>query len=425
MAGESVQADASGERTALARRTLGVLMLSQALGSAGFASSVAVGALIAKDLLGADTFAGSAGATVTVGGAIASLVLAGIMSARGRRPGLLAGYGIASIGAVVAVVGAQNRWFWLFLVGSLLFGASQGANQLARFAAADLAPAEERGSYISKLLFASTFGGVLGPLLVGVTEAAGEAMGLWKLTGPYVVAIGFFALAAVNTSARLRPDPLVVIGGLDPSRGVRLPPAGEALRVVGSIPAARLAMSTVVLCHVVMVAVMTMTPVHMKDHGHSASLSGAVIALHIAGMYALSPLVGRWSDRIGRVPVLLTGAFVLLLATVVTALAGAAPAVLFLGLLLLGLGWSCSMVSGSALLTESVPAASRVAVQGTSDLVMGLCGAAAAFSSGFVKRAWGFHVLADAGAVVAFGLGLVLLRVVRDGRKSADRPTYA
>ncbi len=403
----------------LAPRILRVLVLSQALGAAGFAASVAVGSLVAKDLLNGDTFAGAAGATTTVGGAFASLALAGVMASRGRRPGLLLGYGVASIGALIVVAGAQQRWFPVFLVGLFLFGHAQGANQLARFAAADLAPDAERGSYIARLMFASTFGAVLGPLSVGLSERVGTALGLWKLTGPYVVAIAFFGASALNTFLRLRPDPLVVAGGLDPGRGLRLPPVRDALRVVRSLPDARLAMGTIVLGHVVMVAVMTMTPVHMKEHGHSISLSGAVIALHIGGMYALAPLVGRWSDGIGRVPVLLAGALVLLVATVVTAAAGARPSLLFAGLFLLGLGWSCTMVSGSALLSESVPLASRVAVQGTSDLMMGMCGAMAAFGSGFVKEAWGFHVLADLGAAAALALGLALLRVVRRIRAGA------
>jgi MFS family permease len=393
----------------LAQRILHVLMLSQALGAAGFASSVAVGGLVAKDMLGSDRLAGSASATVTVGGAIASLVLAAVMSARGRRPGLLTGYAIATVGGVIIVIGAQQRWFAVFLVGCVLFGFSQGANQSARFAAADLAPRDERGSYISRLMFASTFGAVLGPLSVGATEQLGEALGLWKYTGPYLVGMVFFGLSALNTFLRLRPDPLVVIGGLEPGRGIRLPPVGQALAVVRSIRPATLAMGSVVTMHVVMVAVMTMTPLHLKDNGHSTSLSGAVIALHISGMYALSPWIGRWSDRVGRQHVLRVGASVMIVATLVTALAGHRAWVVFVGLWFLGVGWSCSMVAGSALLTESVPLANRVAVQGTSDLMMGLLGAIAAFGSGFVKRGVGFEPLAYAGAVLALGLLLVLL----------------
>jgi MFS family permease len=401
------------ERALLAKRTLRVLIFGQAMGSAGFGSSVAVGGLIIKDLLGGDRYAGAASAVTTIGGAAASLILAGIMAARGRRPGLVAGYGVAMIGALIIVLGAQHRSIAVFLIGCLLFGQAQGANQAARFAAADLAPPEQRGQFISNLMFASTFGAVLGPVFVGQSQRVGTAFGLWKYTGPYLVAFVFFAAAAINTFVRLRPDPLIVAGGLEPGRGIRLPPVSTALRVVRKIPNARLAMATIVAGHTVMVAIMTMTPVHMKDHGHSLTLSGFVIGLHIAGMYALSPVVGRWSDRVGRVPVLLAGGAILFSAGVVVAAAGHAPALLFLGLFLLGLGWSCTMVSGSALLSESVPASNRVAVQGTSDLMMGLFGATAGFGSGFVKRAFGFHVLAEAGAVVAVALIVVLMRVLR------------
>jgi MFS family permease len=401
------------ERAVLAKKTLRVLIFGQAMGSAGFGSSVAVGGLIIKDLLGGDRFAGAASAVTTIGGAAASLILAGIMAARGRRLGLVTGYGVAMIGALIVVLGAQHRSIAVFLLGCLLFGQAQGANQAARFAAADLAPPEQRGQFISNLMFASTFGAVLGPVFVGESQRVGTALGLWKYTGPYLVAFVFFAAAAINTFARLRPDPLIVAGGLEPGRGIRLPPVSTALRVVSKIPNARLAMATVVAGHTVMVAIMTMTPVHMKDHGHSLTLSGFVIGLHIAGMYALSPVVGRWSDRIGRVPVLLAGGATLFSAGVVVAVAGHAPALLFLGLFLLGLGWSCTMVSGSALLSESVPVSNRVAVQGTSDLMMGLFGATAGFGSGFVKRAFGFHVLAELGAVVAVALIVVLLRFLR------------
>jgi MFS family permease len=150
-----------------------------------------------------------------------------------------------------------------------------------------------------------------------------------------------------------------------------------------------------------MVAVMTMTPLHMKDHDHSVELVGGVLAVHIAGMYAFAPLIGRASDRHGRVPLLGVGATILLGATIVTALAGAAPPLLFAGLLLLGVGWSFGLVVGSALLSERVVAEERVAVQGVSDLCMSAIGGLAGFGSGFVKHGLGFHMLANLGSIAA------------------------
>ena len=149
-----------------------------------------------------------------------------------------------------------------------------------------------------------------------------------------------------------------------------------------------------------MVGVMTMTPPHMKDHGH-ADLSAFVIALHIVGMYGLAPVVGRFVDRIGRVRAVQVGAVVLGAGTFSTVMAGYIPALMFIGLFFLGLGWNLGLISGSALLTSSVPAETKVEVQGTSDLTMSFCGALAAFSSGFVKDSFGFHLLANGAAVLA------------------------
>jgi MFS family permease len=148
---------------------------------------------------------------------------------------------------------------------------------------------------------------------------------------------------------------------------------------------------------------MTMTPPHMKDHGH-ADLSAFVIALHIVGMYGLSPLVGRFVDRRGAVRAIQAGAVILGVGTMATVLAGYVPVLMFVGLFFLGLGWSFGLIGGTTILTASVPEESRVEVQGTGDLTLSLCGAAAAFSSGFVKASFGFHLLADGAAVLAAAL---------------------
>ena len=300
-----------------------------------------------------------------------------------------------------------------------MFGVGQGSNLLARYAAADLADPARRSQAISLLMFGSTFGAVFGPLLVSPAERVARSLGMWELVGPYLFSAVFYTLAIVNVAIRLRPDPLVVAGGVNRHATVKAPPVSEALRLIRTIPSARLALAGMVCAQATMVAVMTMTPLHMKDHGHSVTLTGFVISLHIAGMYAFSPIVGIVADRVGRVPVLITGACILLAATVLAALAGPAPGVLFVALFLLGAGWSCCLVSASSLLTESVPADRRVGVQGSADLMMGLCGGLAGFSSGFVKRAFGFHMLANVGTLVVLGLAVAALRYYRANSRPA------
>ena len=402
------------ERAALQRRTLRVLIASQMAGSAGVSVAVTVGGPIVKEMLGSDTFAGAASACVTLGGAAAGLMLSALMRRRGRRPGLLRGYLVALAGGLVTIAGAEQRSLLLFLVGLVFFGVGQGTNLLARYAAADLALPEHRSRAISLLLFGSTFGAVAAQVLVGWCEDLAERAGLWRYSGPFVFAVLLLIVAAVNTAVRLRPDPLVVAGGVDPDDpGPRIPPVSDAVRIIRAHSMSRLALAAMMISQGAMVAVMTMTPIHMRDHGRSGQLTGFVIALHVCGMYAFAPLVGRLADSWGRVHVILTGAAVLLLGTVVSAVAGPRPSVLFLGLFLIGLGWSGGMIGGTALLVESVPTAQRVTVQGSADLLMSLCGGAAGFASGFVKRALGYHMLSTLGSVAAITLLVVALRTVR------------
>ena len=118
-------------------------------------------------------------------------------------------------------------------------------------------------------------------------------------------------------------------------------------------------------------------------------------------MFGLAPLVGRFVDRVGAIRAIQYGMVVLGVGTVAAVIAGYVPAMIFIGLFLLGLGWNVGLIGGTTLLTASVPADARVEAQGTGDLTLSLCGAAAAFGSGFVKQGWGYHILADVATALA------------------------
>ena len=399
-------------RAELQRRTLRALASGQVVGAAALACAVTVGAFVIQDILGQDTpWAGTATATVTMGTALMAQVLSRRMQRRGRRPGMVLGYAAAAAGGLIAAFGAERQSLALFLVGLFVFGNGQAANLLARYAATDLAEPDERSRAMSRIVFASTFGAVLGPLMIGPTEHVAEDwFGLDRYTGPWLFSAVFFVAAALNTAIRLRPDPLVVAGGVTAVGTGRAPlDFGATVRVISGHAAARLAVTAMVISQVTMVAVMAMTPVHLKLHGHEG-LSPYVVSLHIAGMYAFSPLVGRYSDRRGRTRAISVGAVLLVAATSLSALSGDVELLLFPSLWLLGLGWNFGLIGGSSLLVESVPAAQRVAVQGVADLSMSFCGGLAGFASGFVRRAVGFHLLA---AMATIAAGLLLLAAAR------------
>ena len=408
------------ERAAIQRKVLSALTTGQIVGGAAMASSVTVGSLVITSMLGSTTaWAGISAATVTTGTAFASQVLARRMRRAGRRPGLQIGYSGALVGALVAALGVELDSLPLFLLGLFVFGNGQASNLLARYAAADLAEPAHRSRAIGRVVFAQTFGAVGGPLTIGPAESLGQSIGLEKYTGPWLVGAALFTLAVVNTSIRLRPDPLVVAGGVTRAGSKeRLPPLAASARLIMGHPQARLALLAMVVSQFVMVAEMAMTPVHMKLHGYEG-LSPYVVSAHVAGMFAFAPLVGRYADRHGRVQSILLGGAILILAGLIAALSAHNHWLLFPSMWALGVGWNFGMIGGSTLLTESFAIDQRVQVQGTADLVMSFCGGAAGLTAGFVRKAVGYHMLANLGDVAA---ALMLLAAFAYLRSSAIRP---
>jgi len=401
--------DPIAEHSLLQRRTLVTLRLAQVPGQAAVAGVVAVGALLAKDLLhGQDRFAGSGGAAFTLGSAFLAVPLSAFMRRNGRRPGLKFAFGLGAVGAVIAGIGGQLRSFPLFLLGMLCFGGAQAATLQGRYVAADLARESDRAQAIASVVVVGTLGAVFGPVLTPWEKRAGQAVGLDQFIGPFFFAALLLLVAMAVIARRLHPDPLAVNGELDP-HAERVRPLRQvriSAAVIRSNRLATLGLVAMVVSQTTMVAVMTMTPSHMKDHGQ-ADLSAYVIALHIAGMYAFAPFVGRFVGRVGQVPAVMVGSVVLGAGTVVSVVAGYVPSLIFVGLFLLGVGWNIGLIAGSSMLTGAVPGNARVEVQGTADLTMSFCGGMAAFASGFVKQAWGFHMLANAATLLA-GLLLVV-----------------
>ncbi len=407
------------------RRVLGTLVISQILGGVGLSGGIAVGSLLAEDILGDAEFAGLANTAQILGAALIAPALARLMAARGRRVGLSTGYLLAALGAVIALVSAQARSFPLLLLGALLFGAATTSNSQSRFAAIDLSQPERRGRDLSIIVWVTTIGAVVGPNLLGPTAPLGEALGLNPVVGVWVVSFVVFVLAAGWLTWRLRPDPLLLARERAEADGSAHTPhgtMGRALAVVFRSANATAGMLTIALGHAVMVAVMVMTPLHITHSGGGLELVGFVISMHVLGMYAFSPVTGMVVDRFGGRIVAVVGASILLLACALGATTSGDGPTLTVALFLLGLGWSGTLIAGSTLLTQAVPAEERPGVQGAADLVMGLCAAVAGGLSGVIVATLGYSWLSILGGVIAGVLLVILAVTVRtSARPSSSR----
>ena len=407
-------------RDAAQRRTLRVLFLTQVIGGIGSALGGAVAALLAADI-GGVRMSGLTQSAGVVGAALFAVPATALVHRLGRRPSLAACYVTAACGALVVVGASLHHSLPLLFAGTFLFGGSTAATYQGRYAAVDLAPAALRGRQLSLIVWATTIGAVIGPSLAAPAGSVVARHGIPTLAGPFLFSALLFSLTALLLIALLRPDPAVVArteaGTSDPrAPAVRGAGMGKALRLVATIPAARQGVITMAVGHVVMVGVMAMTPVHIRaaghDPAHTLHIVGLVLSAHVAGMFALAPVFGWLTDRLGRRAVIALGIGLLLAACAAAGTAGQDPTRLAAGLLVLGLGWSATLVAGSTLLSDAVPGERRASAQGLADLVMGLAGASAGALSGVVLGTWGYPALA-LGAAAAAGALIIPLAGTR------------
>lgn len=398
-----------------------MLAIAQVLSGFGLAAGITVGALLAEQLWGSTAVAGVPAVLFTAGAAGASLVIASLSARWGRRVGLAAGYLGGGVGAAGIVLAATAGWATALLAFFLLYGAGSAANAQARFAGADLARPERRASAMALVLMATTAGAVMGPLSADATGSVASGWGLDPLVGPFVLAGSAYLAGALVLAVALRPDPLLT------ARAEHLARAATALGtegVHGEVPGwrARVAAGTVVMVvgQTVMIAVMTMTPVHMRHHDHGVGAVGLVIGLHVAAMFVPSPLSGALVDRWGAWRVVALAGAVLGAAGAVAGLADPAGMVgITVGLVLLGLGWSLANIAGSAIVTDAAPLARRASLQGRADALNAIAGAGGAGVSGIVMASTGYGALALASGALAVAVLLAVVATAhRPGRMS-------
>lgn len=382
---------------AIQRRTVAVLAAGQVLGGIAFGSTISLGALLAAELSGQESLSGLATASVTLGAALCAIPLARLAARNGRRFALSLGNLLALAGIVVVLCAAGMRAFPLLLVGVILIGAGNAGNLQSRFAATDLAVTERRARDLGTVVWATTVGGVLGPLLLGPGEAVGAVIGMPPLTGAYAFSMVAQIAALVLYLVALRPDPL-----LTANRVAAATTRHEHIVENDRPTPARYAMIAVAGSHAVMASVMAMTPVHLSHLAPDevTTIVGVTIAVHVFGMYGLSPLFGVLADRWGRTRTILLGQGLLAASLLLAAAAPQEPWAVLVALFVLGVGWSAATIAGAALLTEMTITTQRPRRQGLSDTLMTLAAAAGSVLAGIVLSQIGYGGLALVALVV-------------------------
>ncbi|WP_283750045.1 MFS transporter [Bacillus cereus] len=398
------------EQQKLYKRTLIIVSISQMFGGAGLAAGITVGALLAQQMLGTDAYAGLPAAMFTMGSAVAAFFVGKLSQKYGRRIGLATGFIVGGLGAIGVVLAALTNNIILLLVSLLIYGSGTATNLQARYAGTDLADKKQRATAISITMVMTTFGAVAGPNLVGVMGEFAHSIGIPNLAGPFILSAAAFILAGLVLFVMLRPDPLIIANIIErykqehTYKGQSV--TNETLENKRGITVGAIVM---ILTQIVMVAIMTMTPVHMGHHGHGLSAVGLVIGFHVGAMYLPSLVTGMLIDKIGRTTMSIAGGVILLAAGVIAAIAPSDSLILLIvALSLLGLGWNLGLISGTAQIVDSTTPSTRAKTQGKIDVFIALAGASGGAMSGMVVANSSYAALSLAGGVLA----LLLIPVV-------------
>jgi MFS family permease len=392
------------------KRTLFVVSISQIFGGAGLAAGITVGALLAQQMMGTDAFSGLPAALFTIGSAAAAFIVGRLSQRYGRRTGLTIGFLAGGLGALGVVISAITNSLLLLFVSLFIYGAGTATNLQARYAGTDLAHENQRATAISIILVSTTVGAFAGPNLIGVMGDFASSIGVPALAGPFILSGTAFIIAGLIIFLMLRPDPFLIVKMME--AGKREQVFEESLTKSNQSNDKRgiaIGAAVMILTQLVMIAIMTMTPVHMKHHGHGLSEIGLVIGVHIGSMYLPSLVTGVLVDKIGRTAMVIASGITLLLAGVIAAIApGDSMLSLIIALSLLGVGWNFGLISGTTILVDSTESSTRAKTQGMIDVLIALAGATGGAMSGMIVAVSSYAALSFAGGI----LSLMLIPVV-------------
>lgn len=399
----------------LYKRSLFVVVMSQIFGGAGLAAGITVGALIAKDMLGTASFAGVPAALFTLGSALAAFLVGRISQRFGRRYGLSLGFIAGGVGAIGVIFATTMNSVALLFVALFVYGAGTATNLQARYAGTDLASEKQRATAISIAMVSTTLGAVAGPNLVTPMGEFALSLGIPTLAGPFILAAVAYLLAGFTFLIYLRPDPFLVAKAIAVEQEKKKKTRGDIDEVAnamqGKVNRVGIVVGAIVLVlsHMIMVAIMTMTPIQMQNHGSGLTAVGMVIGLHVAAMYLPSLGTGVLVDKIGRTFMVVASGLTLAVAGLMAAFApGDSLFWLAFALILLGLGWNFGLISGTAIIIDSTQLKTRAKTQGSVDVLVALGGSAGSVLSGVIVAYSSYAIL----GVVGMYLSLLLIPLV-------------
>lgn len=385
----------------------------------------AVLTIVGTELSGSAELAGVPTAVNLFAAAFSAFVWGILWDKTGRRNGLSLGILLGAIGLSLSLLAVISGSFILLLVGLVGVGFARSAVQLGRFIASEVNPPSRRGRAISYVVLGGTVGAVGGPLLVDPSSNWALSLGIPENGGPFMVAIILFIVAGIIAQYGLRPEPMLLSRKIDaeyPEESIKQDTTRNTPTILRQ-PAVIVAMLAMVMSQVVMTLLMGISALYMKDLNHTLGDIAVMLSAHTLGMFAFSIISGRLADRWGRAQVIITGATIMVVASIFAPVYSQVAPIAF-ALFLVGLGWNFCFVGGSALLADQLSSSERARTQGFNDLFISLSSAFASLGSGVIYARTGYGMLSLMGGVfILLPLGVTIWWLMSQRRQQASVAT--
>lgn len=400
--------------TKVRRRLIFVLFGGQSFFSAAQIVTFGILPIVVVQLGGTVAVAGIPATLSLIGRAIAAYPVGWLMDRLGRRFGLSLGFLLCTVGTIISALALGWESFVGFLFGVLVTGMGRGIGEQARFAAAEVETPDRRAKAIGMVVFAGTIGAILGPALLGPSEALAERLGLIPESGPFWIGVLLFYLSLMITLLFLRPDPMYVAEAIEAETPKAADEVVLEVRPLNTIFAdwnVRLSLISMAVGQLVMTTIMIVTPLHMSELGYSITNVQWVLMAHTLGMFGLAGVTGWLIDRTNPTMMIGVGGMVLVTAALLTPISSTIWLLAFT-LFLLGLGWNFCFVAGSTLLSSSLRTGERGGVQGASETLVSLASGLGSLAVGLLYANGGITGISAGGLLFSLVLIVALVWIL-------------
>jgi MFS family permease len=368
------------------RRNARVLALCQALYTSSVSIDLTLTGLVGYTLADDKALATLPFSLITVAAALTTIFASFLMARIGRRAGFALGAAVGAAGGAVSVHAIYVHSFWMFCCGTATVGVFQAFAQYYRLAAADAVDTHAKSRAISTVLTGGVIAAVLGPALAAWSR---DWLAPITFAGSYalVTVLGLCSMALVLIAYRN-----VAPVGAQRSPAQQETAAPRPLLTIVAQPIFIAALANNAIGYMVMMFVMTATPIAAVACGHTIGDGARIIQWHLVGMFAPSFFAARLIARFGVLRVIGAG-IALSAACGAVALSATDLPHFYIALACLGVGWNFMFVGGSTLLAQSYRPSERAKTQATSEFTTFACSALASLTAGQLLSHFGWGVV--------------------------------